>query len=98
MSNGIKSELIQVLCEFLEGAIHTAVRARNIYNPEVFERQKLYNIFIGKSRNPQLNDYISSVVQNCKVRQTAGAVDVVVADYIAMNTCMIMHAARAGTS
>ena len=72
-SGPLKSELVQVLCEFLEGAIHTAVRARNIYNPEVFERQRLYNIFIGKSRNPQLNEYISSVVQNCKVRARSAA-------------------------
>lgn len=77
MSNGVRNELIQVFCEFLEGAIHTAVRARNIYNPEVFERQKLYNIFIGKSRNPQLNDYISSVVQNCKVGQAVQRITLV---------------------
>jgi hypothetical protein len=68
-----RAEVVQVLLEFLEGAIHTAVRARNIYNPEVFERQKLYNIFIGKSRNPQLNEYIASVVHNCRVSLTWGA-------------------------
>ena len=41
---------------------------RQLYRPELFERQRLYGITVHKSRHPGLNEYIHSVVTSLKVR------------------------------
>lgn len=67
----VQADFCNVLCEFIEAAIHTTIHARQLYSPELFERCKIYNIlFISKSRHPQLNQYISSVVAKLKVSDT----------------------------
>ncbi len=43
---------------------------REIYAKELFQRQRLYDMTVRKSRHPQLNDYIHAVVQGLKVRST----------------------------
>lgn len=65
---GLLQDLVQAFCEFLEAAVHTALYARNLYAREVFERARLYNVFIRRSRHPQLNAYIATVVGKLKVR------------------------------
>ena len=56
-----------------EGHPHHAVlrqvlHLRQLYRPELFERQRLYGITVHKSRHPGLNEYIHSVVTSLKVR------------------------------
>lgn len=58
--------LIDALCEFLEAAVHTVLRARGPYAPELFERQRLYGIAVSRARHPELSGYIASVITNLK--------------------------------
>lgn len=57
------------LCEFLEAAVHTVLLSRQLYALELFERQRLYGIFVQKARHPELCAYIGSVLSNLKVRR-----------------------------
>lgn len=55
------------LCEFIEATVHEVLHLRGIYSPDLFQRQRLYNIAVRKSRHPKLNDYIHGVVQSIRV-------------------------------
>ena len=68
MSGAPASPLVDALCEFLEAAVHTVLRARGPYGPELFERQRLYGVAVARARHPGLGAYISSVIANLKVR------------------------------
>eukprot|EP00242_Pyramimonas_sp_CCMP2087_P009405 CAMPEP_0198215484 /NCGR_PEP_ID=MMETSP1445-20131203/50185_1 /TAXON_ID=36898 /ORGANISM="Pyramimonas sp., Strain CCMP2087" /LENGTH=192 /DNA_ID=CAMNT_0043891231 /DNA_START=252 /DNA_END=827 /DNA_ORIENTATION=+ len=52
----------EILCEFLEAAFHHILYTRDVYPQELFQRGRLYNVPIQKSRHPDLNEYISSAV------------------------------------
>lgn len=58
--------LIDALCEFLEAAVHTVLRARGLYSADLFESQRLYGIAVSKARHPELSNYIASAVANLK--------------------------------
>lgn len=62
----VQKEVAAVLVEFFEAAVHTAIWARKLYDPEVFERAKIHNTFIRKARHPQLISYIASVASRLK--------------------------------
>ncbi len=68
MSSDVPSELVDALCEFLEAAVHAVLAARGLYSNELFERHRIYSIFVQKARHPELCAYISSVLTNLKVR------------------------------
>lgn len=51
-----------VLCEFLEAAVHATLHRRGVYPEELFERVSLYGINVQRSRHPELNAYIGDVV------------------------------------
>lgn len=54
--------------QFLEATVHEILHLRSIYSQELFTRHRLYSIMVRKSRHPQLNEYIRSVVQSMQAR------------------------------
>lgn len=59
--------LVDVLLEFFEALVHQILFVRELYSPELFERQRLYGIAVRHSRHPDLNSYISEAVAGLKV-------------------------------
>ena len=57
-----------VIGQFLEATVHEILHLRSIYSQELFTRHRLYSIMVRKSRHPQLNEYIRSVVQSMQAR------------------------------
>lgn len=62
------SQVAALLCECLEAIVHQLLFVRQLYSPELFERQRLYGVAVRKSRHPELNQYISEVVSSLQVR------------------------------
>lgn len=63
----VTQDFLNVFCEFLEAVIHQILHLRRVYKPDLFERHRLYGITTRKSRHPELNEYIHSVVLSLKV-------------------------------
>ncbi|XP_072036246.1 mitotic spindle assembly checkpoint protein MAD2B-like [Amphiura filiformis] len=55
-----------ILCEFLEVAIHQILYTRQIYPSGIFESRKKYNVPVQLSRHPDVNQYITDVLQGIK--------------------------------
>ena len=53
---------------FLEATVHEILHLRKIYSQELFTRHRLYSVMVRKSRHPQLNDYIHSIVRSLQAR------------------------------
>lgn len=92
MSSAPNAALIDAICEFLEAAVHTVLRARGVYSADLFERQRLYGIAVSKARHPELCGYIASVIANLKV----GAV--LVDKRVWPAAALSVHAAALGAS
>lgn len=60
-------EFIDALLEFFEAAVHTILKSRQVYSPQLFENRRLYGISITKCRHPDVCSYISTVLTNLKV-------------------------------
>jgi len=65
MSHG--EGLVPAVLEFLEAAIHTVLKARNVYSPALFENRKLYGITVSQCRHPGVCSYIGTVLSNLGV-------------------------------
>lgn len=63
-----RDSLVDLLLEFLEALVHQVLFVREVYSPELFERQRLYGIAVRRSRHPDLNAYIADAVAGLKVR------------------------------
>ncbi|NP_001161582.1 MAD2B-like protein [Saccoglossus kowalevskii] len=55
-----------ILCEFLEVAFHLILYIRELYPPGIFERRKKYNVPVQMSCHPEVNQYITNVLQSVK--------------------------------
>ncbi len=64
------TSLVDALLEFLEAFIHQVLFVREIYSPELFERQRLYGIAVRRARHPELAAYIASAVAGLRVSCT----------------------------
>lgn len=62
-----RDSLVDVLLEFLEALVHQVLFVRELYAPELFERQRLYGIAVRRSRHPDLNAYIADAVAGLRV-------------------------------
>lgn len=62
----------ELVGRFLEATVHEILHLRSIYSQELFTRHRLYSVMVRKSRHPQLNEYIRSVVQSMQARLLAG--------------------------
>lgn len=60
-------EIEAALCEFCEAIIHELLYQRQIYSSDLFERHRLYDVVVRRSRHLKLNDYIHSVVHSIRV-------------------------------
>ncbi len=58
----------ELVGRFLEATVHEILHLRSIYSQELFTRHRLYSVMVRKSRHPQLNEYIRSVVQSMQAR------------------------------
>lgn len=47
-----------IVCEFLEVAIHNVLYLRKLYPDAIFEPKRKYGVVVYYSRHPELNDYI----------------------------------------
>jgi hypothetical protein len=61
-------EAANLICEYCEAAIHEILFLRNIYNRDIFQKERLYGIALHKSRHPDLILYISDSILSLKVR------------------------------
>lgn len=64
----IGDQLVSAVLEFLEAAIHTVLKSRNVYSPSLFENRRLYGISVSQCRHPGVCSYIGTVLANLKVR------------------------------
>lgn len=70
-----------ILCEFLEIAIHQILYIRDIYPSGIFESRKKYNVPVQLSRHPDVNQYIIDVLQGIKpllIKQEVHSLTVVI--------------------
>lgn len=67
-----------LVTEFLEALIHQILFLRAIYDPQLFERHKLYNIAVRKAIHPGVVAYVSSLTSSMKAAIASGAVSKVV--------------------
>lgn len=51
------------------GAGVQVLHLREVYARDLFQRHRLYDVMVRKSRHPQLNEYIHAVVQSLKVKR-----------------------------
>lgn len=61
------TQLVDTLLEFLEAFIHQVLFVRELYSPELFERQRLYGIAVRRARHPELSAYIADAVSGLRV-------------------------------
>ncbi|KAL2642211.1 hypothetical protein R1flu_009798 [Riccia fluitans] len=57
-------EVTDLLCEFLEVAIHLLLSLRNIYPAEIFERRRHFNVPVQWIRHQDLRDYVHSALSS----------------------------------
>ncbi|KAM9474951.1 mitotic spindle assembly checkpoint protein MAD2B [Clarias gariepinus] len=55
-----------ILCEFLEVAIHLILYVREVYPSGIFQKRKKYNVPVQMSCHPELNQYIQDTLQCVK--------------------------------
>ncbi|KAI9193719.1 DNA-binding protein [Polychytrium aggregatum] len=67
-------EIVDVLCEFFEVAVHFILYHRGVYPADLFETCRKYGIAVKRSRHPDLNSYISEAVAAMKPDMEKGLV------------------------
>uniref|UniRef100_A0A3B4TFB9 Mitotic spindle assembly checkpoint protein MAD2B n=1 Tax=Seriola dumerili TaxID=41447 RepID=A0A3B4TFB9_SERDU len=55
-----------ILCEFLEVAIHLILYVREVYPSGIFQKKKKYNVPVQMSCHPELNQYIQDTLHCVK--------------------------------
>ncbi|KAL4422389.1 hypothetical protein ABPG75_008586 [Micractinium tetrahymenae] len=65
--------LVDALLEFLEAFIHQVLFVRELYSPELFERQRLYGIAVRRARHPELAAYIADTVAGLRGPLASGS-------------------------
>uniref|UniRef100_A0A3B5K6J6 Mitotic spindle assembly checkpoint protein MAD2B n=1 Tax=Takifugu rubripes TaxID=31033 RepID=A0A3B5K6J6_TAKRU len=55
-----------ILCEFLEVAIHLILYVREVYPSGIFQKRKKYNVPVQMSCHPELNQYIQDTLHCMK--------------------------------
>ncbi|KAI8057760.1 DNA-binding protein [Syncephalis plumigaleata] len=69
------AETVDVVCDFLETAIHMILYIRELYPPHLFERQKKYNVPVHVARHPELVEYVKDMIRACRPDLEKGAVE-----------------------
>lgn len=74
----MSSALASTLCEFLSASAHLILYVRRVYPEEVFERRRLFDVAVYRSRHAELNDYISNAVHALQALLQRGEADAMV--------------------
>ncbi|KAF9903838.1 MAD2 mitotic arrest deficient-like 2 [Lobosporangium transversale] len=72
--HGARVVLSDVICEFLEVAIHLILFVRGIYPPELFESTQKYGCPIRTARHPGLTSYIQQIIRSIKAELQKGTI------------------------
>lgn len=59
-------EVNELILEFLECSIHSILKTRCVYPPELFEKSVKYGVSCWRCRHPEVNEYISRVLSNAR--------------------------------
>lgn len=66
------------IAEFIEALIHQILYLREVYDPQIFERHKLYNVAVRKAIHPGVVAYISNLTRSLKGAIASGHISEVV--------------------
>ncbi|RKP08841.1 DNA-binding protein [Thamnocephalis sphaerospora] len=69
------AETVDVVCDFLETAVHMILYVRELYPAHLFERRKKYNVPVHVARHPELIDYVRDMIRACRPDLERGAVE-----------------------
>ena len=58
--------IVTTLCDFLGAAVHQILHTRGVYPSQVFERRRLFDVTVFRSRYKELNDHIDLVVDGAR--------------------------------
>ena len=72
------TSLPQLVTEFLSSAIHLILFSRRLYPEETFERRRLFDVQVYRSRHPELAEYISFAVRGVQEMLQRGEADALV--------------------
>ena len=72
-----------LLCEFFAAAAQLILHARRVYPPELFERRRLFDVVVVRSRHPELNDYVDLSVRGVRELLRRGEADAMVVAILA---------------
>lgn len=70
-----RSVMTNILCEFLEVAVHLILYVREVYPAGIFKKRKKYNVPVQMSCHPELNQYIQDVLHSIKPCLEKGEVE-----------------------
>lgn len=70
-----RNVVANILCEFLEVAVHLILYVRDVYPAGIFEKRKKYNVPVQMSCHPELNQYIQDVLNSIKPCLEKGEVE-----------------------
>ncbi|XP_046854215.1 mitotic spindle assembly checkpoint protein MAD2B-like [Xenia sp. Carnegie-2017] len=73
-ANG-RNDASDILCEFLEVAVHFILYMREVYPAGIFEKRMKYNVAVQMSCHPELNQYIQNVLYSIKPCLEKGEVE-----------------------
>lgn len=60
-------DVVDMLLEFWEAAVHAILAARGLYRPDLFTRERLYGLAVQRARHPGLCAYIANALQELRV-------------------------------
>ena len=72
------SHTLESLSTFLEAAVHLVLYARKVYPQEVFQRRRLLDVTVFRSRHVELNDHIALVARGARDLMARGEADALV--------------------
>jgi mitotic spindle assembly checkpoint protein MAD2B len=72
------SHMLSLLCDFLGVCIHLILHARHVYPRDIFERRRHLDVTVFRSRHPELNEYITQVVEGARHLMERGEADALV--------------------
>lgn len=61
--NHLFAEIVDVLCEFFEVAIHNILYVRKLYPESIFVRKRKYGVVVYQSIHPEVNEYITQCLR-----------------------------------
>ncbi|KAL6763610.1 hypothetical protein V8C86DRAFT_2431788 [Haematococcus lacustris] len=65
-SMNVKEEILNSVCEFLEGVTHVVLHTKSAYPKEAFERCQLFGSQFFRCRHPDVTMYISTAMEQLK--------------------------------